>query len=89
MNLEAISEALTAARAFILGNETDVLFVACIVAVVSFLFGLAALIQCRTLRAELKDLRRSTQRLMSSEEKRLLKDMAGLANSKASTDEPC
>ena len=86
MDSESINGTLTSIHAFILHNETDVLLVACIVAIAGFLFGCIALIRCRKLKTEVKDLRRSTQRLISAEEKRLLKDMAGLAHPKAPTD---
>ena len=89
LNSNIIYRALTAIRGFILHNETDVLLVACIVAIAGFLFACIALNRCRKLKTEVKDLRRSTQRLISAEEKRLLKDMAALANSKTPTDGSC
>lgn len=83
LNSDVANGAVSAARSFILANQADLLFAACIVAIVGFLLACSALIRCGRLRSDLRELRRSTQRLISSEEKRLLKEMSDAASSKS------
>lgn len=88
MNSDIVNGAVSATRTFISANQADILFAVCVVAIIGFLIACSALIRCSRLKSELRELRRSTQRLISSEEKRLLKEMSDAASSKPPLKEP-
>lgn len=88
MNSDIVNGAVSATRTFISADQTDLLFAACVVAIIAFWIACSALIRCGKLKSELRELRRSTQRLICSEEKRLLKEMSDAASSKPPLKEP-
>lgn len=65
-----------ATQAFIVKNETGVVLALCLLTAVSLLLAMSALIQSTRLRREMEHLRWSTHRLITSEEKRILKRLA-------------
>jgi hypothetical protein len=77
MVLETVREALESLRAFVGQNHVDVLIVCCLMTALAFVLSFMASIRSRRLRREVEGLRRTNQRLIAAEEKRILKELKG------------
>jgi hypothetical protein len=64
-------------RSYIQANEQDVILVLCVATLLVFVLSLRALTRGRRLSRQLQELQLSTQRLITAEETRLLRELRG------------
>ena len=75
MTSDLATKALEVIHSAAIRHAPDILLMMCLGAAASLLLSIVTLIKCRNLSRELDALRRSTQKLISSEEKRILREL--------------